>query len=241
LDGDAVLYSVLDTNNLSIQIDGSNIVSIVANDPQWVGSDTVRFKVTDDTPNGLFDYAIVIYEVKPVIDVFGILDQTITSSQSFASVDLLTHLDYAYPDSVIWEITTTSLVPVLQNNILNMYFPNGNWFGSDTIYVKAMNVNNNAIFDIDTAVYTVLNTSSIEDNNSINLNVFPNPVSNYLTISSDKKINQLFIYSIDGTLLWEEKINSNLHELNATSLPSGMYFINGYFEDGSFTKTFVKE
>ena len=63
----------------------------------------------------------------------------------------------------------------------------------------------------------------------LELNVFPNPATDFIIIEnpSDKKITKIEIFSIDGILLLSSDINStsNNFEIDCSFLPSGIYFM----------------
>lgn len=59
-----------------------------------------------------------------------------------------------------------------------------------------------------------------------NLVYYPNPVKDYLTISSPKLITKVRVYTIYGTLLKEEDWNTEKGSLNLESLNAGSYIIN---------------
>ncbi|UQB68408.1 T9SS type A sorting domain-containing protein [Epilithonimonas zeae] len=75
-------------------------------------------------------------------------------------------------------------------------------------------------FSIETmAVNDVANKSKIQ--------VYPNPVNDVLTVSSDKKVNQISVYNVSGQLI-QEINNSNV--INLTKLSSGVYFVKTVVE-----------
>lgn len=72
---------------------------------------------------------------------------------------------------------------------------------------------------------TVVNKLSIEEKFVKNLNFYPNPVKNYLTISSQFKINNYQVYNVLGSLVAEGKGSGKTTTINMTELNSGLYFI----------------
>jgi hypothetical protein len=225
LDGDSVLFLVSDTNNVTVQVDSNNVVTITPNDPLWYGSDTVRFSVIDSTTNQYTDYQDVVYTVVPGIDVFGVLDQTVNYSESFTVVDLLNHLDYPYPDSVQWSVTSSELTGVVVNHQMNVYFPSSNWTGTDTLYITAMNVTNNAISDVDTAVFTVLVPSGIDQLIIESISIYPNPNNGLFVITqNESEYTNLVIRDVTGRIIQKQTITESKVEVKLNAA-TGVYFV----------------
>ena len=69
-----------------------------------------------------------------------------------------------------------------------------------------------------------MNLESIDDNN---LNIFPNPVSDFATIiySGSSSNYILEIYDARGNLVLEENVNSEKHSIDLRGLSNGLYVI----------------
>ncbi len=72
---------------------------------------------------------------------------------------------------------------------------------------------------------TVVNKLSTEEKFVKNLNFFPNPVKNDLTISSIFKIDTYQIFNVLGTLVSEGKGSGNIVQVDMARLNSGLYFV----------------
>ena len=72
---------------------------------------------------------------------------------------------------------------------------------------------------------TVASKLSIEDKFVKNLNFYPNPVKNYLTISSLFKINGYQIFNVLGSLVAEGNTFGKTTTIDMTELNSGLYFV----------------
>lgn len=85
-------------------------------------------------------------------------------------------------------------------------------------------------------VITVEQTASIEDKFRKNISLYPNPVSNKLTVASLYKLDSYKIYNILGKLVSQGPANGNITEINMSNLESGLYFINA--TSGELQSTF---
>ncbi|QAA83057.1 T9SS type A sorting domain-containing protein [Aequorivita sp. H23M31] len=72
---------------------------------------------------------------------------------------------------------------------------------------------------------TVMNKLSTEDKFIKNLSFYPNPVRNYLTISSLFKINGYQIYNVLGSMVAEGSSSGRKTTIDMTQLNSGLYFV----------------
>lgn len=72
---------------------------------------------------------------------------------------------------------------------------------------------------------TVVARLSTEEKFVKNLNFYPNPVKNDLTISSIFKIDSYQIYNVLGTLVSEGKGAGNISQVDMSRLNSGLYFV----------------
>lgn len=72
---------------------------------------------------------------------------------------------------------------------------------------------------------TVVGNLSVEDKFVKNLNFYPNPVKNELTIASIFNIDTYQIYNVLGTLVSEGKGTGLLTQVDMGRLNSGLYFV----------------
>lgn len=72
---------------------------------------------------------------------------------------------------------------------------------------------------------TVEQTMSISDKFVKNLNFYPNPVKNELTISSLFKVDSYQIYNVLGSLVLEGKGTGNITQVDMSRMNSGLYFV----------------
>ncbi len=77
-----------------------------------------------------------------------------------------------------------------------------------------------------------------EQGSQNDLSLYPNPVSNDLSVISNEKINNVIITNVLGQLLYVGDYNSKKVEVDVSGLKAGLYFIN---INQSKIKKFVKE
>lgn len=102
-------------------------------------------------------------------------------------------------------------------------------------------------FDFNPAIITntctteFVETLSNSDVTFSNLNFFPNPVKNGLTISNKSVIDSIEITSILGQNILLQKVNSLQTEINLSVLSSGIYFVKVISEGQEKTIKIMKE
>ena len=84
-------------------------------------------------------------------------------------------------------------------------------------------------------------TLSVNNNNFANLNVYPNPVSNVLTISADIVIDNLQVYNILGKEVLNMNIDNRNTSVDVPNLNSGVYILKYSSDDKTGTLKFLKK
>lgn len=85
------------------------------------------------------------------------------------------------------------------------------------------------------------NTLSTSKNTALlDLNLYPNPVKNTLTIETGEPVLNYKIFDALGNLLNESKPNSTLTKSDWSTYPSGVYFIKLSNQNGSSVKKIIK-
>ncbi|MGY0392211.1 T9SS type A sorting domain-containing protein [Bizionia sp. KMM 8389] len=100
---------------------------------------------------------------------------------------------------------------------------------------------NDRIFNttIDLGVYEYNSTLGLEDDiYDFELKLYPNPASDRLFIKSNKTINRLTIYNVNGQVI--KQIHSISNGVDVSSLPTGLYFLNIKTAKGEISKKFIK-
>lgn len=77
-------------------------------------------------------------------------------------------------------------------------------------------------------------------NNTAQLNIYPNPASDVLNITTNGKA-QAGIYNLSGQLMQSNSINSGTQSINISSLPAGIYTVRLQNGDATATQNFIKQ
>ena len=75
---------------------------------------------------------------------------------------------------------------------------------------------------------------AIEENTAV-FNVYPNPVENEVRIASVEKIEEVTIYNVVGTTVYNVQCTMNDVQLNVSELNSGVYFVKVKTAQGEST------
>lgn len=75
-------------------------------------------------------------------------------------------------------------------------------------------------------VITVDQVASIDEKFRININLFPNPTSDKLTVTSLYELESYSIYDVLGKLVSQGMATGNVTDINVSELQTGLYFVN---------------
>jgi hypothetical protein len=84
-------------------------------------------------------------------------------------------------------------------------------------------------------------TSTDTPASSVILTVYPNPVSDILTISSETEISSISLYDLRGNRLLVMRCNDSLCTVDVSGLIRGTYIVRVFTAEGSQAVKFVKE
>jgi len=84
-------------------------------------------------------------------------------------------------------------------------------------------------------------TASTTDVTVGDFNIYPNPTTNVLNISSDATINRANVYNLLGQQVKTFDVNSNRTALNVSDLESGIYLVKITSGSKQISKKFIKE
>lgn len=80
---------------------------------------------------------------------------------------------------------------------------------------------------------------SVNETSVINVNIYPNPASDYISIEGED-IQDVTIYDISGRTLMTVEFRNNVQNINISDLNSGVYFLNIRTQEGSMIERIVK-
>lgn len=115
--------------------------------------------------------------------------------------------------------------------------------GQDSLYiplpvfnVKAMTMDGDYV-DLgikSDSIWLIKQNSATENiEQKTNLEIFPNPANNNVTVSCNKKANQLQILSTAGKVMLQEKIHGRTHTFPTQNLDDGLYLLKVQHQDGT--------
>jgi hypothetical protein len=155
-------------SQLSIGIDGDNVVTITTPDPDWFGEETITFRATD--PWDDFGEGTATFTVSPVNDdpvVSDIPDQTVPEGSSFATIALDSYVtDIDDPDAQIdWQYSGNSELTVSIDgaHMATITIPNPDWFGTETITFTATDTAGASAGDPAVFAVTAVNDQPVVD------------------------------------------------------------------------------
>ena len=105
--------------------------------------------------------------------------------------------------------------------------------------IDDLKIYNYAISDLDVASLFANNTLSSQDfkQNDLQLNLYPNPANNFITIEMTNQAKSIEIY----TILGQKVLESKNKQINVSSLAAGMYMVRiKDSENATSTKKFIK-
>lgn len=82
----------------------------------------------------------------------------------------------------------------------------------------------------------------VADQSLVNMNVSPNPASEFLNVTSNNEtpILDIQLFDVTGTMINRfGKINQSNYRIDRNGLPAGIYFVKARFDDGYLTKKVI--
>ena len=166
-------------------------------------------------------------------------DRTLVANFEMQSFEVKASLDPADAGYVTGEGTYYYGEEVTLTVVRNEDFVFLNWtedgevVSEDSIYVFNITRTRNLVAHF-------MHTEGIGEQNG-GIAIYPNPVSDKLTIEAHEAIESVEIYNLVGALVVSKKDQTNKVELSVGGLPAGTYFVRMTTQSGSETRTFVKK
>ena len=96
--------------------------------------------------------------------------------------------------------------------------------------------------EVETSSSFIINVNAVTEADFGNMKVYPNPASDYITISLENILGddiQLSIIDVQGKIVTSGVINTNKHTINTTNLLNGTYMLRLSSNEASFLKKIV--
>ncbi|WP_379968051.1 T9SS type A sorting domain-containing protein [Epilithonimonas sp. UC225_85] len=100
--------------------------------------------------------------------------------------------------------------------------------------------NYNSGYIVDNIIIKDMDQLAVNDMSKIQINIFPNPTSDFINIKSDEVINSIKIYDIKGSLIKTENNSDKAFKIDISSFAKGNYIISIETKSGIETKKFIK-
>lgn len=198
-------------------VGGTYTVCLTTYDSLQFLCDSLCYTVVTDSTLGTSCNADATFDVNP--------NGTITGT---ATSPMATYFYWAFFDDNGTEIHNASTNPASYNP------------GIPGVYTVCLTTYDSLQFLCDSVCYLVA-TDSTAGLNSLNQNlisVYPNPVNDVLTISSNSElIEQLTIVDLSGAVVYSEMILEEKMQINVSQLPEGMYFVHALGKEGQQLST----
>ncbi len=86
-----------------------------------------------------------------------------------------------------------------------------------------------------------INSTSVNSLELIKFDIYPNPVSNNVMVTSEEVINKIIVTDLKGAKLMNKEFKNKTVNLNVSSLAEGSYIINVVTEKGISARVMVKK
>ena len=114
--------------------------------------------------------------------------------------------------------------------------------GTETIVLVIERTFQGAITLTDTATITITETDPIADQlDPASIRMYPNPGRNLLVLESELRLERIYLSDLTGRRLLSQEAGSGRAELNAETLPAGMYLVRVETAQGSLVLRWVKQ
>lgn len=136
-------------------------------------------------------------------------------------------------DGINWE-WLTNIAGAGSSNLTNSYMAHHD-SPYHTTYYKLSQTD----FDGQTKAYEPISISRTIEN-AMELNIYPNPAQNLLTVESSIAFEECIITDETGRIVYQMTHPGAIQSIDISGFESGLYFISGSFENGVKTMKFIK-
>ncbi|MGI6291747.1 MAG: T9SS type A sorting domain-containing protein [Bacteroidales bacterium] len=107
---------------------------------------------------------------------------------------------------------------------------------------RAENIDGEQQYLTDTIyTYDIEDPASIVSATALNITCYPNPASDFITLSGMDLLSDVYIYDLYGKQLLHKQLNTEAESLHIGFLPEGMYIVKIKNEKGVAVSKFVKQ
>ena len=147
-------------------------------------------------------------------------------------------------DSVIFALTWTNYSTPIDTLFLGgvcvhkyLRYQNGKVVGQIHEDIQAMEYEK-----FKTNPYDCMSSTATEESMELKIELFPNPVNDFLTINSnDLQLSEIEVISTDGNMLLSKQVNQvNFSNLDLSNFPPGIYFIKIRTRENEIVKKISK-
>lgn len=141
-------------------------------------------------------------------------------------------------DAVLWSANTTSLVKVFSlydnEEYVNQSAMNAcTYITADGNYYLGYSTDQNG----DQSTFVLQAGNVAVDAHQINMAMYPNPASSFVTVENDNTIQTLTIVNMMGQIVYSENnIGAKRTMVNTQNMPCGMYIVNVVTDNGMVSK-----
>jgi len=82
----------------------------------------------------------------------------------------------------------------------------------------------------------VTDDTSIRETDQDNVQVFPNPTTGLINITSEQPIQKVMMYDMQGQLVYSSNVDDQSHIMHVTEMNQGVYFLQILLKDGVHTQ-----
>lgn len=224
-------------------INNDNTITYTPNQG-FVGTDNMSYMVCYGETLSDCDTANIAITVSPSPEQFSVVDDNVTVvNVSTISIDILENDEVDNLSNINITIIDAPDHGTLTQSTYNfIYDPNDNFLGVDSFVYQICNNQN----ECETAVVTIDVTQwdGMEDISDNFLQLTPNPFNesfNFSLTSLHVKSAQVYIYDIQGKLVWNSIVsNEKNYKVSTSQWSTGMYFLHLVTEDGNVVKKIEK-
>lgn len=171
---------------------------------------------------------------------YGLTENGETSSSAMGADDYVKLL-ISTDDGVTWTVLNTWDASNTPSNEENTYTQDLSSYANSSVRIAfyatdgATDDEEDYDFFIDDFVVTNTESTGTIQHELTSLSIYPNPVSDMLSITNDTAIDTVEMFDVNGRRLVNKKVNNASTTIDVSSLATGTYFVKVTTDDGKTT------